>query len=563
MIASLSKDIQSAGSDTRPTMLDRSNFESWQQRIHLYCKVKHNGENILQSIDKGLFQMGKFRETITDGALGPEQDRVFKDLIPEENERITVQNVQGRQNRGQENNAKGAAAAGNRGNSKYFKDKMLMMQAQENGVVLNEEQQLFIAVDQCDAFDSNVDEAPTAQTMFMANLSSVDPIYDEAGPSYDSNVISEVHDHDNYLDSFENVTALQEQNERLREENEKVKQHYKELYNSIKITCVKNIEKASSLLTENEKLKARLKGKIECFTINTVKQKVFALEYVFGTCLKEFSKRDTKVATTPLNRIKQVTFKETCGTSNKNTQAHVEHEKVKKTNVHVIPSTRVNSSTKASGLTPKSNTKKNRILPAKSEKEKKIKDHPRNNKSNLKKENRVDSSIRYKRTRKPTTIKFTLGEQFPLTRFTKSKVVPLQQPEHISSSEIMITGRFCNTSQKPLTRRKRRNKKEKAISTGIPTTALTRPIDARVVHIVLWYLDSRCSKHMTKNRSRFKNFMKKFIGTVRFGNDHFVAIMGYEDYMIGDNVISRDYPNGEVSQIAFIRVHILSFILGI
>ncbi|GJR50935.1 hypothetical protein Tco_1401456 [Tanacetum coccineum] len=32
--------------------------------------------------------------------------------------------------------------------------------------------------DDCDAFDSNVDEAPTAQTMFMANLSSANPVYD-------------------------------------------------------------------------------------------------------------------------------------------------------------------------------------------------------------------------------------------------------------------------------------------------------------------------------------------------------------------------------------------------
>nr|GFD17797.1 integrase, catalytic region, zinc finger, CCHC-type, peptidase aspartic, catalytic [Tanacetum cinerariifolium] len=38
----------------------------------------------------------------------------------------------------------------------------------------------------CDAFDSDVDEAPTSQTMFMANLSSADPINDEARPSYDS-----------------------------------------------------------------------------------------------------------------------------------------------------------------------------------------------------------------------------------------------------------------------------------------------------------------------------------------------------------------------------------------
>nr|GEW43201.1 retrovirus-related Pol polyprotein from transposon TNT 1-94 [Tanacetum cinerariifolium] len=35
--------------------------------------------------------------------------------------------------------------------------------------------------------------------------------------------------------------------------------------------------------------------------------------------------------------------------------------------------------------------------------------------------------------------------------------------------------------------------------------------------------------------------MKKFIGTVRFENDHFGAIMGYADYVIGNNVISRVY----------------------
>ncbi|GJT50527.1 retrovirus-related pol polyprotein from transposon TNT 1-94 [Tanacetum coccineum] len=63
-----------------------------------------------------------------------------------------------------------------------------------------------------------------------------------------------------------------------------------------------------------------------------------------------------------------------------------------------------------------------------------------------------------------------------------------------------------------------------------------------VVQIVLWYLDSGCSKHMTGDRSRLRNFVKKFIGTVRFGNDHFGAIMGYGDYVIGDSVISRNYP---------------------
>nr|GEV03269.1 hypothetical protein [Tanacetum cinerariifolium] len=57
---------------------------------------------------------------------------------------------------------------------------------------LDAEQLLFLAggpdnafdddAEDCDAFDSDVDKAPTAQTMFMANLSSADPITDEAGP---------------------------------------------------------------------------------------------------------------------------------------------------------------------------------------------------------------------------------------------------------------------------------------------------------------------------------------------------------------------------------------------
>ncbi|GKA00079.1 reverse transcriptase domain-containing protein [Tanacetum coccineum] len=87
-------------------------------------------------------------------------------------------------------------------NSEYFKDKMLLMQAQENGVVLDEEQLLFLAADDYDGYDSDVDEAPTTQTMFMANLSSADLVCNKAGPSYDSDVFSEVHDHDHYQDAI-------------------------------------------------------------------------------------------------------------------------------------------------------------------------------------------------------------------------------------------------------------------------------------------------------------------------------------------------------------------------
>nr|GEV92540.1 hypothetical protein [Tanacetum cinerariifolium] len=123
---------------------------------------------------------------------------------------VVVQNIQGRQNIGQGNNARGTGAVARNctqpkrpQNSEYFKDKMLLMQAQENGIVLDEEKLLFIAGGQDNVVDEDVDEppAPTAQTMFMANLSFANIVYNKAGMSYDSGILSEVYGHDNYQDA--------------------------------------------------------------------------------------------------------------------------------------------------------------------------------------------------------------------------------------------------------------------------------------------------------------------------------------------------------------------------
>nr|GEX20643.1 hypothetical protein [Tanacetum cinerariifolium] len=59
-------------------------------------------------------------------------------------------------------------------------------------------------------------------------------------------------------------------------------------------------------------------------------------------------------------------------------------------------------------------------------------------------------------------------------------------------------------------------------------------LDHKVVQIVHWYLDSGCSKHMIEDRSQLINFVQKFLGTVKFGNDHVEKIMGYGDYQIGN-----------------------------
>ncbi|GKE86259.1 hypothetical protein Tco_1560001, partial [Tanacetum coccineum] len=55
------------------------------------------------------------------------------------------------------------------------------------------------------------------------------------------------------------------------------------------------------------------------------------------------------------------------------------------------------------------------------------------------------------------------------------------------------------------------------------------------------YLDSGCSKHMAGNRSQLMNFVSKFLGTIRFENEHIARIMGYGDYQLGNVTISRVY----------------------
>ncbi|GJV74270.1 retrovirus-related pol polyprotein from transposon TNT 1-94 [Tanacetum coccineum] len=208
-------------------------------------------------LDSGLSSMDNLIENLTNTLALLTQS--YKTYLPQTNnqlrtssntrnqatvqdDRVVIQNVQGRQNRGQGNNARGAGAAGYEGsqnrvgnanpgqarqikcyncngighiarkctqpkrpqNSEYFKYKMLLMQAQENGVALDEEQLLFIAGGQDTAVDEDMDEqlvqdlALNVDNVFQANDY---PVYDEAGPSYDLNFLSEVHDNDHYQDA--------------------------------------------------------------------------------------------------------------------------------------------------------------------------------------------------------------------------------------------------------------------------------------------------------------------------------------------------------------------------
>nr|GEV39341.1 integrase, catalytic region, zinc finger, CCHC-type, peptidase aspartic, catalytic [Tanacetum cinerariifolium] len=107
---------------------------------------------------------------------------------------------------------------------------------------------------------------------------------------------------------------------------------------------------------------------------------------------------------------------------------------------------------------------------------------------------------RWKLTGRTFTI---VGNTCPLTRITSTKVVPLK----------------------------------KTISKSI----ITQNPEVKVVQIVIWYLDSGCSKHMTGNHSQLTNFVQKFMGTVRFNNDQISKIMSYGDYHMGNVMISQVY----------------------
>ncbi|GJT37078.1 retrovirus-related pol polyprotein from transposon TNT 1-94 [Tanacetum coccineum] len=252
------------------------------------------------------------------------------------------------------------------------------------------------------------------------------------------------------------VTALVDQNDCYRVELEKVKQHYKKLYDSIKVRRAHTSEKTSTMLNEIESLKAQLRSKEPCFTSDYVKPQVLA---------------------------------------------------------RCPPRLTLKTSTEASGSKPRSNTKKNRIMPAKTKNKKKVEDHPRTNNHEMCVVNVLNSM------NATPTVKIVLnkGKQ---TWKPKGKLSDnsLNKTKQVWKA----TGKlFANVGYQW-----RPTGKKFALGEMCPLTKLSVQC---------------CSKHMIGNRSKLKNFVEKFIGTVRFGNDHFGAIMGYGDYVIGDSVISRVY----------------------
>ncbi|GJZ09805.1 hypothetical protein Tco_0544088 [Tanacetum coccineum] len=221
-------------------MLDKADFASWQQRIRLYCRGKDNGVNILKSIDEGPFQMGTTRVTAAEGTegplnLGPERPRVYSDLSQDEKDRynadIRATNIilQGLPKdiyslinhytdaKDIWDNVKmlleGSELTKEDRESQLVDrtEDMVIMHGETGAVGYGRTQnrvgnanpgQARQLVD--NAIDEDVDEQPVQDlALNVDNVFQADdyPVYDEAGPSYDSDVLSEVQNHDHYQDA--------------------------------------------------------------------------------------------------------------------------------------------------------------------------------------------------------------------------------------------------------------------------------------------------------------------------------------------------------------------------
>nr|GEU41744.1 hypothetical protein [Tanacetum cinerariifolium] len=83
-----------------------------------------------------------------------------------------------------------------------------------------------------------------------------------------------------------------------------------------------------------------------------------------------------------------------------------------------------------------------------------------------------------------------------------------------------------------------RGKKQKA---NVSIKEKQKKHQPKVIQICLWCVDSGCSKYMIGNLKLLINFVWKFMGTVRFGNDHVAAILGFGDLQWGNILITKVY----------------------
>ncbi|GJT92582.1 integrase, catalytic region, zinc finger, CCHC-type containing protein [Tanacetum coccineum] len=302
--------------------------------------------------------------------------------------------------------------------------------------------------------------------------------------------------------------------------------------------------KMNQVLSENERLLAQAIVSLP-FGLPKVIQDL--LSHISRSCPSINNCGPQLIEVIPRKKDKKVRFAESL-TSTENTKPASTSNIV--SNKRVLHSTGVRLSTSASGSQPSGNTKNDRILQTPSSNSKNISRSSRL-RNNLKKQDNSDyvcihrddsmssdnlcvsNSLNVVKSRakpkknkskkdswKPTGKVFTqigyiwrptgrtftiVGNACPLTRITTTNEVPSRKPIVLDSE-----------SPKPVVKLV---VSKSSLVFGIPVAR----------------------KHHTGDRSQLTNFVSKFLGTVKFGNDQVAKIMGFGDYQIGNVTISRVY----------------------
>ncbi|GJT61015.1 retrovirus-related pol polyprotein from transposon TNT 1-94 [Tanacetum coccineum] len=280
------------------------------------------------------------------------------------------------------------------------------------------------------------------------------------------------------------------------------------------------------------------------------------LGYVRDTCPNIHKPSKKLVAVTPINKKKTFRFaKPVISSSTSPKKLGSFQTKTKQTtNNSVSTSTGVSQSTKSSRSKSIDNTKNDKILQISSStfKKNKVEDHSRIVKSSLNKsicvvEPSRNANVHHSKLNTNSKLMcvkcnssiFDARHELCFLEFvsdtnasSKSKFVKKAK----NKEEWKPTGKDTATNKVPL---REPIPLEVIAQESVVTKGYTRR--PKVVQIVLWYLDSRCSKHMTRDRSQLTNFVHKFLGTVMFGNDQIAKIIGYGDYQIWNITISRVY----------------------
>nr|GEW52731.1 retrotransposon protein, putative, unclassified, expressed [Tanacetum cinerariifolium] len=190
-------------------------------------------------------------------------------------------------------------------------------------------------------------------------------------------------------------------------------------------------------------------------------------------------------------------------------------------NTPVLSSTRVNLLSSASRSQPQGNTKNDRIqrTPSKAKKNM-LEDHHRTVKPSLnKKKSVVDtkaiSSVTNSKLNVNADLKCATCNGCLFSNNLDSCV--LAYIDSMNANKPVVTLVY--------------SRKSKAAKKKVPVSN-PKINKSLVVQIILWYLDSGCSKHMTEDRSQLFNFVQKFLGTVKFGNDHVAKIIGIKDQVL-------------------------------